>query len=304
MHPVRPSPCLLVLLLLWSGLGPWQTAAQAAPSRLKVAATIFPLYDLVRHVAEPDAQAVLLLPPGASPHTFAARPSTIRAITGSAALFAIGHGLDDWVARLARSADVTRTIVVDDQIPLRTSEHAAHAHGNAAPHDAIDPHYWLAIPHAVRMVQTIATALSNLDASAAAAYQHRAAAYIQQLQAADRDIRQQLSTLPRRAIATFHSSFGYFAEAYNLQVVATFEPAPGQEPAPRYVEQFLQQIEAYNLKVLFVEPQLPQAPLTSLARDLGLTLQELDPLGGSAGRDSYIALMRFNANQIATVLQE
>lgn len=296
----------LVLLLIWVGgsLLPWSATAQTVPARLQVAATIFPLYDLVRQVAEPEAQVVLLLPPGASPHTFAARPSTIRTLGGSAAVFAIGHGLDDWAAQLARGAGVSRTIVVDDRIPLRPWSHPAHAHGHATSPEAVDPHYWLAIPNAMRMVQTIAAALGKFDPAAAEAYQQRAAAYAQRLRSVDQGIRRQLSSLPHRAIATFHPSFGYFAEAYGLEIAATFEPAPGKEPAPRDVERFLQQIKAHDLRVLFVEPQLPQAPLISLAHDLGLTLKELDPLGGITGRDSYIALMRFNANQIAAALQE
>jgi ABC-type Zn2+ transport system substrate-binding protein/surface adhesin len=119
---------------------------------------------------------------------------------------------------------------------------------------------------------------------------------------ADHTLRQQLGACPRRAFAMFHSAFEYFAAAYNLQVVTTFEPHPGREPTPRHVEHFLQQVRAHHLTVLFIEPQLPPGPLQSLARDLGVTLRELDPLGGSAGRDSYLAMMHFNAAQLAAAL--
>ena len=89
-----------------------------------------------------------------------------------------------------------------------------------------------------------------------------------------------------------------------MYVVATFAPIPGQEPAPRRVAAFLRQIKAHKLRVLFVEPQLPQAPLYDLARDLGVALRQLDPMGGGEGRDSYIAMMRFNAARIAAALRE
>jgi zinc transport system substrate-binding protein len=103
---------------------------------------------------------------------------------------------------------------------------------------------------------------------------------------------------------TFHAAFGYFAEAYDLHIVVTFEPTPGQEPTPRHVEDFLKQARAYDLRTLFIEPQLPYTALQSLARDLGVQLQELDPNGGTPGRDSYIAMMRFNASQIAAALRQ
>src|SRR5712691_1931950 len=96
------------LLLSVSTLA-WGAASPSAP--LKVAATIFPLYDLVRQVAGSGVEVVLLVPPGASPHTFAVKPGTVRALTGCVAVFTIGHGLDDWVTRLAQEVGVKRTIV-------------------------------------------------------------------------------------------------------------------------------------------------------------------------------------------------
>jgi ABC-type Zn uptake system ZnuABC Zn-binding protein ZnuA len=307
MRTVRYLIASVVLLGVWLGFGQLtgkQTTWADTP-RLKVAATIFPLYDLVRHVAGPAAEVVLLVPAGASPHTFTAKPSQIRALTGSTAVFAIGHGLDDWAVRLARDLGIAETIVVDTQIALRASSpegHTEDAAGVSHQHGAVDPHYWLAIPNASRMVQTITETLQRLDPAAAEDYQRRAAAYREQLEMADRTLRQQLGACPHHAFAVFHSAFEYFAAAYDLQIVATFEPQPGREPTPRHVEHFLQQVRAHHLTVLFIEPQLPPGPLQSVARDLGVTLRELDPLGGSAGRDSYLAMMHFNTAQLAAAL--
>jgi ABC-type Zn uptake system ZnuABC Zn-binding protein ZnuA len=282
-------------------------APRSAPVRLKVAATIFPLYDLLRQVASPDDHVVLLVPPGASPHTFTARPRAIRALADSTAVFAIGHGLDNWAIRLAQNVGVKRTVVVDKQVILRAWSET-HQHEHAAEQEksqtTSDPHYWLAIPNAVRMVHHIAETLGELNPAGQVSYRHRAKGYQRQLQALHRNIRHQLSGFTRRDIATFHPAFAYFAAAYDLHIVATFEASPGREPAPRQVERFLHLIEAQNLRVLFVEPQLPQGPLSTLARDLGVTLSVLDPLGGAEKRDSYIAMMRFNASQMAAALRE
>ncbi|GIX49034.1 MAG: periplasmic divalent manganese/zinc-binding lipoprotein [Candidatus Tectimicrobiota bacterium] len=272
-----------------------------------MAATIFPLYDLVRHVAGEAVEVVLLVPPGASPHTFSPRPQTIRALTGCRTIFAIGHGLDNWAASLARDAGVPSVITVDKGLVLRPWQPAGEAAAEAAAahrHDEVDPHYWLDLANAQVMVRTIAEALARLWPAAQAQFQQQAAAYAQQLQAADAAIRQQLASLPRREIATLHMAFGYFAAAYGLRIVATFEPVPGQEPTPRHVEAFLRRLRAHNLRVVFVEPQLVVTPLQALARDAGLELRLLDPLGGVAGRDSYLAMMRFNAEQIAAALRE
>jgi zinc transport system substrate-binding protein len=284
----------------------WWGAAAASP--LKVAATIFPLYDLVRQVAGPAVEVVLLVPPGASPHTFTVKPGTVRALTGCAAVFTIGHGLDDWAARLAQEAGVKRTFVTDAGIPLRRGYHehhgAGHVRSQTAASDAVDPHYWLSIPNAIQMVQFIAKVLGQLDPVAQADYQQRAAAYQEQLRRADDEIRHLLSDLPRRDIATFHMAFAYFADTYGLNVVAVFEPAPGKEPGPRYVETFQRQVQTHDLHTVFIEPQLSEAALRGLSQDLGITLRKLDPEGGVQGVESYIALMHYNAAQIAAALRE
>ena len=301
MHIGRCCLRSLVIVLLVS-------SSVSAATRLQVAATIFPLYDLVRQVAGERAEVVLLVPPGASPHTIAFTPGTVRQLAGSQCLFVIGHGLDDWAAQLADHAGVAQTIVVDAGIPLRTAEHAEHGHGGrrgqTASHGAVDPHYWLAIPHAQQIVQTIATTLKRLDPAGRQEYERRAGAYQQQLQAADAAIRRGFAEIARRDVAFFHAAFTYFAAAYGLHVVATFEEVPGREPGPQRVAAFLRRVRAYRLRALFVEPQLDIGPIKSLARDLGVTLYELDPLGGSAGRESYLAMMHYNATRIAAALRE
>jgi len=302
---VRQLAVMSGLLLSLSTLA-WGAPTPAAP--LKVAATIFPLYDLVRQVAGPAVEVVLLVPPGASPHTFTVKPGTARALTGCIAVFTIGHGLDDWATRLAQEAGVKRTIVTDAGITLRRgySEHhrAGQAQSQTATHDAVDPHYWLSIPNAILMVQFIAEIFAQLDPAAQADYQQRAVAYQEQLHSTDGEIRRLLADLPRRDIATFHMAFAYFAEAYGLKVVAVFESVAGKEPGPRYVEAFQRQVRAHKLRTVFIEPQLSEAALRGLSQDLGITLQKLAPEGGVQGVESYLALMQYNAAQIAAALRE
>jgi ABC-type Zn uptake system ZnuABC Zn-binding protein ZnuA len=265
---------------------------EAGDSRVKVAATIFPLYDIVRHVAGPVADVVLVLTPGASPHTFEPAPSSVRALDGARALFVIGHGLDDWAVRLARGAGVPRLVPVDPGITLRRPHDGTHGR--------VDPHYWLAAPNAKTITRTVAAELARLAPGRGAEVDRRLAAYLARLDAADAEVRRLLGDLPTRQIATFHDAFGYFADAYGLQVVATFEPYPGLEPSPRFVVEFQKKVQAAAVRVVFTEPQLSIDALRPIARDLGVTLAVLDPLGGLPGREGYVELLLFNARAVAS----
>lgn len=288
-----------ILMSVAALLGGLQSLAVAV--ELKVAATIFPLYDLVRQVAGDETEVVLLVPPGASPHTAAFKPSMMRELAGSAVLFAIGYGLDDWVVRLAADTGVEQVVQAHGGKALPTEVHAEHHHHD---HGDADPHYWLSIPNAMHMVGVIAAALERIDPDGANGYHQRAGEVLQAMQTTDHDIRRQLADLPRREIALFHAAFAYFAAAYDLHIVATFEPTPSREPGPLHVREFLGQIRDRQLRTLFIEPQLDARPLRELARDIGVGLALLDPLGGLAGRQHYLEMMRFNAAQIAAALRQ
>lgn len=263
----------------------------ARADRIKVAATIFPLYDIVRQVAGPVVDVVLILPPGASPHTFEPTPAGVRALAGAGALFVVGHGLDAWVALLARGAGVSRLVPVDAGIALRRVD------------GTVDPHYWLSAPNAKAIAAVVAAELERLAPDRRQEIQRSLAAYRARLDAADAEVRRLLADLPTRRIATVHDAFGYFADAYGLEVAAAFEPYPGLEPSPRFVVEFQRKIRSSGVRVVFTEPQLARDALRPIARDLGVTLAVLDPLGGLAGREGYIELLLFDARAVAAAVR-
>ena len=269
--------------------------AETAGPKPKIGATIFPLYDIAREVAGPVADVVLILPPGASPHTFEPTPAAIRSLSDAGTLFVVGYGLDDWAVRLARGAGVSRVVRVDVDVPLRR-----YPGREPAP---VDPHYWLSLRNGKAIARTVAAELVLLAPDRVAEIRDSLAAYLARLDAGDEQIRALLADLPSRRIATFHDAFGYFAAAYDLEVAAVFAPYPGREPGPRFVIEFQEKIRASQIRVVFSEPQLSIDAIRPLAHDLGVTLSVLDPLGGVPGREGYIETALFNAHQVAAALR-
>jgi zinc transport system substrate-binding protein len=82
-------------------------------ARPVVAVTIFPVADLAREIAGPAADIVVVLPPGASPHTFDPSPDLARRLARARLVVAVGAGLDDWAGDLARGSHVHRVAVTD-----------------------------------------------------------------------------------------------------------------------------------------------------------------------------------------------
>lgn len=65
--------------------------------KIKVAATIYPLFDLVRNVGDGRVDVIYIIRLGESPHVFEFTPEQAKKLESVSIIFKIGLGLDDWV---------------------------------------------------------------------------------------------------------------------------------------------------------------------------------------------------------------
>ncbi|MDP2632072.1 MAG: metal ABC transporter substrate-binding protein, partial [Candidatus Uhrbacteria bacterium] len=110
----------------------------------QVAATIFPIYDITKNVVGNTMDVALIVPSGASPHTFEPAPSTLRDLAQTEVVFSIGHGLDDWTDNLVLSIGA-QNITVDSNIDLldASAENISDPQNSYNGLSNVDPHYWL-----------------------------------------------------------------------------------------------------------------------------------------------------------------
>jgi zinc transport system substrate-binding protein len=271
----------------------------------KVSVTIFPIFDIVRNVAGDEVEVVLILPPGASPHTFDPTPQEIKEMVGSQAVFAVGHGLDSWVSKISESAGVEKTIIVDKNINLTTfeldDEDGSHVSGELLTN--FNPHYWLSVKNANQIAGQVRDELVLLFPDKQVEITSNYKKYIARLNLLDSQITEELSELDSLDIATFHNAWWYFAKDYDINIVATFEEFPGEAPTAVYLKNFQEDIRESETKVIFAEPQFSTSPLEPIANDLGVSISTLDPIGGVNQRATYEDLMRYNLNQIVRDLK-
>ena len=266
----------------------------------RVAATIFPLYDIVRTIAGSAVDVTLILPPGAEPHSYEPTPSVVREVADAEAVYTIGHGLDAWIAPIL-AATTADTVIVDRGITLRRITKATPLGGSgdsAAPSAAADdPHYWLTVPNAQRIAETVTDDLIARFPADTAVFRANYAAFADQLRALDIGIRAKIPQGKR--IVTFHDAWYYFADEYGVRIVGTFEPAPGREPTARSLAALRAAIAETGTSVIYAEPLFSRSAIASFAIDSAIRIATLDDIGGTPGKESYIALMNANADAIA-----
>ncbi len=312
MH--RSALALISALALTSALGlPGCKGCGAAPSgRTHIAVSIYPVYDLVKRVAGPDADVALLLQPGKNEHTFDPTPHDVEEVAKAQLGVMVGLGLDPWMERLMKdAAPKAKVLKVGDRVPTRTveleavGEEEAHKHGGKDDDDdhdhekgAIDPHVWLDPQNARLIVRALTEELAKVDAAHANAYRQRSDALDKELEALDKELEARTKALPKKGFVTFHGSFGYFAKRYGLTVLAVIEPYPGSTPSGDYVQKVLSVIKAKQVPALYSEPQLDPRPAKVLSDEAKIPLGVLDPVGGGPETDSYEKMLRFDVAQL------
>jgi zinc transport system substrate-binding protein len=287
----------------------------ASSDRPHVVVSIFPVYDLVRRVAGPDADVTLLLQPGRNEHSFDPTPNDIQTAAQAKLGVMVGLGLDPWMDKLMKEAAPTaRVLKVGDRVPTLAIEEDPigaedHEHdGEHGEHDheakgAQDPHVWLDPQRAQLIVRAVAEELGRVDGAHALAYRARATELDASLVAVDKETDERLKALKRRGFVTFHGSFGYFAERYKLSILAVIEPFPGSQPTAEHVSKVLTVIKDKKVPALFSEPQLDPRPAKVLADEAKIPLGVLDPVGGGPETDTYEEMIRFDVTQLEKHLQ-
>lgn len=281
----------------------------AGPHKVHVTVSVFPIYDLTRRVAGPDADVALLLPPGHNEHHFDPTPKEVEEVAGSDVGVMVGLGLDPWMEKLMKdAAPKAKVLKVGDRVPTLTvqeemvgSEAADKELARLGKEDdpghekgALDPHVWLDPSRARLIVKAIAEELARADAPHATAYRARAADLDTSLAALDKEVEAKTASWKTREFITFHGSFGYFADRYHLKIAAVIEPFPGSTPTGEYIEAVLKVVAAHKVPALYSEPQLDPRPAKTLAEAAHLPLGVLDPVGGGPETDSYEKMIRFD----------
>lgn len=303
---------LAVLGALATGWG-MSLPAQAA-EKIPVAASILPLGDFLEKLGGEQVEVTVLIPPGASPHVYEPSPAAVAQAARARVLAYVGAGLDPWVERLlARRGEGGPQVVQatagisllaevphpdHDQRPGPEPEKGGHRHGQG------NPHIWLDPVIAQDLCRRLAAALMAADPEHRELYEANLARYLAELEALHQEITAATATFRIREFVSFHPAFSYFARRYGLKEVGVIEAAPGREPTPGLLRKLVNNIRKFQVQAVFAEPQLSPRAAEVLAREAGVKVLILDPLGGRPPYGSdYLKLMRHNLAVMQQAMQ-
>ncbi|QKD83162.1 zinc ABC transporter solute-binding protein [Thermoleptolyngbya sichuanensis A183] len=312
-----------------------QPPTAADTPELRVVTTFIPMTQFTKAVAGDRAEVTQLLPTNVGPHDYQARPEDAQRIAQADVLVKNGLEMESFLDSLIENAGNSDLKVIDSSAGIATittesiegeahdyghshSHDHAHAHDHAEEaasqptahrhnHGEFNPHIWLDPKRAIQQVETIRDGLIAADPDGQAVYTANAAAYIQQLQALDEEIAQQLQPFANKTFVAFHDFAPYFAESYGLKAEFLVD-VPDVNPSPQDVKRVMDTVKASNLKTLLTEPQSGEDAFAAIAQDLDVNISTFDPMetGGPEALqpDYYIATMRQNVKALVSAFTD
>ncbi|CAI8775765.1 zinc transport system substrate-binding protein [Pseudomonas sp. IT-P44] len=285
----------------------------SAQAEVKVLTSIKPLQLIAAAVQDGVAIPEVLLPPGASPHNYALRPSDVRKVQSVDLVYWIGPDMEGFLPRVLNGRTLPSVAVQDlPGLKLRRFAEDSHSHAEEADehdHDhrpgSLDAHLWLSPINARVIATKMAADLSAADPANAARYQSNLKAFDERLDALDLRLKARLAGIAGKPYFVFHEAFDYFEEAYGLKHAGVFSVAAEVQPGAQHVSAMRTRLQEVGKTCVFSEPPLRPRLAETLVAGLPVKLAELDALGGytPATAQGYEQVLEKLGNDLAGCLE-
>ncbi|MHA7965713.1 metal ABC transporter solute-binding protein, Zn/Mn family [Paenibacillus sp. CAU 1782] len=281
------------------------------PGKLKVTATTGMIADAVANVGGEHVSVTGLMGPGIDPHLYKASQGDVRKLDGADIIFYNGLHLEGKMGEIFERLEQRKPVVA-----VSSNIDEALLHGDpAAKGEAVhDPHIWFNVKLWMSAVETIRDELSEKDPQNASSYEQNAASYLSKLEELDQYAREQIAQIPEksRILVTAHDAFGYFGEAYGLQVTGLQGMNTMSEYGSKDVSELRDFLVANEIKAVFIESSVSSKSIQSViegARTLGHEVSIGGELFSDAMGDegtvegTYLGMVRHNVDTIVEALK-
>lgn len=326
MFPFRAVVAAAAALALTGLAGCSSTPTSSSPSDapgqagpLTVAVAFYPFEFVAQQVGGDLVTVENLTAPGAEPHDLELAPQQV-ALLSSADLVVFQEGFQPAVDAALAQANAKRTVDTASFLQLiPATADDGHGHGEEGDHDeeaghdeegheegALDPHTWLDPTNLATVAEHVRDALTDARPEAADTLKANTQALLDDLGALDGEFKTGLASCQIHAFITSHAAFGYLAHRYGLEQVGIRGVEPDVEPTAARIAEVHEIAKAEGVTTIFFETLVSPVVAESIAGDLGLKTDVLDPLEGltpeSRGSD-YLEVMRSNLASLRTANQ-
>lgn len=235
-----------------------------------VIVSVAPHKFFVEKIAKETLQVNLMVPAGASSHTYEPSPRQMLSAGKADIWFRIGETFENRAINALTSHHPEMEIV-----NLQQGLDLIQSHEGCCCPGSVDLHFWLSARLAQIQAKTIANALIQTYPNQADYYRANLQTFLKELQELDQKIKTILASLKKREILVSHPAYAYFCRDYNLEQYAI--EVEGKDPAPQQMTKLLNLVRQLEIKTIFIQIQYNNKAAKLVAEAIGAKLVVLDP---------------------------
>ncbi|OCG48883.1 zinc ABC transporter substrate-binding protein [Gilliamella sp. Choc5-1] len=289
----------------------------------KVISSVKPIGFITEAIASGVTDTGILLPDGASPHTYYLKPSDLAKLKSADLVIWVGEDMEVFMPTVLKSIDRKKQIelmsVPEIKSLLRTS-HDENEHEDTHSHDLInqdhhhhhhnhgeyDEHIWLSPKIAKIIAQSIHDKLVTLYPDKSTLIDENLNEFIINLTETEQNIAKKLITVQNRGYFVFHDAYGYFETQFGLKNLGSFTINPAVQPGVQKVYAIQQELKEHQAVCVFREPQFSPAVIEKLVNGTNVRIGELNPLGTgiALSKDAYSQFLSKLTQQLLDCLDK
>lgn len=304
------------ILAFWSSArpasgdqAPGSGSDPSKPAPLKVVCTIGMIADIARSIGGDKVEVAGIMGEGVDPHLYKASPGDVRLMSQADAVFYNGLHLEGRMADvLVKMAGRKPTFAVSENIDEKLLREPPEFAGH------FDPHIWFNVELWGKAAERVRDALVQLDPKNREYFEEQGRKYLQALTALHQWVKLEIAQIPRgnRVLITAHDAFGYFGDAYDIEVMGIQGISTDSEPSLKDINHLVDLITARKIKAVFVESSVPRKTVDALTEGCRSRGHEVvvggqlfsDAMGRSGTPEgTYEGMIRHNVNTIVSALK-
>lgn len=276
-------------------------------SKIQITATTGQVADAAKNVGGDHVNVETIMGPGTDPHVYRASQGDIAKLENADIIFYNGLNLEGNLSDVFVSMANKKPVVpVADRIPedqLLEEEEGIY-----------DPHVWFDLELWQEAVTAVEESLAELDPDNSDSYRENAEAYMSEIQKLHEYAQERINEIPEesRMLVTAHDAFGYFGEAYGLEVRGLQGISTDAEYSVNDVNRIVDLVTENNIKAVFIESSVSERAIQAVVEGAAAQGHELE-IGGELFSDAmgeegteegtYIGMVKHNVDTIVDALK-
>jgi ABC-type Zn uptake system ZnuABC Zn-binding protein ZnuA len=295
--------CLCLLFILG-----WASVVHA---KLNVVATTSDFGALVKEIGKEYVDVTCIAKPTEDPHFVDAKPSFIVKLNKADLLIEGGCQLETgWLPSLITGARNQKILSGNSghliaskgiqmlEVPVSADRAMGDVHPMGNPHFMLDP------ANGKIVATHICNQLCQIDAGNCAYYKNNLYDFVKRLDRKLSEWQKILEPFRGTKIVTYHKTFSYFANRFNLNVTGTLEPKPGIPPSPAHINNLIPMMKKEEVRLIIIEPFREHKIPDFVAAQTGAKVVVLPIMpGGQKETNDYLSLFDYTMNQIVSALE-